>query len=196
MPRHPSCLFVFSSRVKKEKKKKKKIKTLNRRWNIKKGQEEQETGTWIVWGGSAFWASFYFLHFWCRFFLKISFVCCFRQRLDCQWLVHVCVYIPYPCTYTKPHRDRGIKQSKEAAGKSERNKKQPEWVWPAKRPDQQTQAIRQLNQRSNFLPRLHKRNMTACVRSRWWPHLLLSVSLSNRLIFYRLPHLLIACNYC
>jgi hypothetical protein len=65
-----------------------------------------------------------------RFFLKISFVCCFRQRLDCQWLVHVCVYIPYPCTYTKPHRDRGIKQSKEAAGKSERNKKQPEWVWP------------------------------------------------------------------
>jgi hypothetical protein len=119
-----------------------------------------------------------------RFFLKISFVCCFRQRLDCQWLVHVCVYIPYPCTYTKPHRDRGIKQSKEAAGKSERNKKQPEWVWPAKRPDQQTQAIRQLNQRSNFLPRLHKRNMTACVRSRWWPHLLLSVSLSNRLIFY------------
>lgn len=98
----------------------KEIKTLNRLHEHKKGKEEQETGTWILWGGSAVGRLFIFFisgseNFGAGPILFFKLFCLlFLETLGLPMaLVFVCVYIPVQMhvhTHTQRSRERAAKR--------------------------------------------------------------------------------------
>ena len=111
----------------------KEIKTLNRLHEHKKGKEEQETGTWILWGGSAVGRLFIFFISGSENFGAgpILFQTLLFAVFGNAWIANgsgLCLCI-HPSTDARTHTYTKIKgkSSKETRGKKRQkeNKKQP-----------------------------------------------------------------------